>query len=176
MNISWVFATGYEIDPTVDIEKIKNIGPTWGSWKTWRSCGTDNVVCSDKVDGQRLIENKFQDNCNFFIPQSLYEKNNSIKNIKAYSGMFEKNIVNLDDIICLHLACQHTDVVLLAGFQFTLQAIKDPHYHGLLRSTIVNYPNIQWVAVDLQQQFDHAYQNLSNLTSDDMKNVLQSLL
>lgn len=176
MNISWVFASGYEIDPTVDIEKIKNIGPTWGSWKTWRRCNTDNVVCSDDKQAQKLIESNFHNNCNFFIHQNLYEKNTNVKNIKVYAGVFEKNISNLDDIICLHLASQNNDIVLLAGFEFSLENPKNTHYHGLLRSIISGNPNTQWLAVDLPVPFDAAYQNLPNLTCDSMENVLKSLL
>ena len=44
MNINWVLADQVVLDPTVDIDAMKAIGSFWGSWRTWRAYGTDNVI------------------------------------------------------------------------------------------------------------------------------------
>ena len=58
MNVSWVLADTLTLDPLVNIDAMKEIGPMWGSWKTWRSCQTDNVICYDLGKAQELIKRK----------------------------------------------------------------------------------------------------------------------
>ena len=38
MRVNWAVAAGYSLDPAVNIDIIKGIGPLWGSWQTWRGC------------------------------------------------------------------------------------------------------------------------------------------
>jgi hypothetical protein len=60
MNISWILANGLIPDPELDLSKLKEIGPFWGGWQTWRSCGTDNVICNDFDRAQSLLARKFK--------------------------------------------------------------------------------------------------------------------
>jgi hypothetical protein len=184
MNISWVVASGYQIDPTVDLSILQNIGPIWGSWQTWRSCGTDNVVCHNAAKAQELIQRNFQTSCNFYIPEQNFRTAGRPQGVKFYGGEFAQEMDNIEDIIALHLASSGSNIVLMIGFDFTnistnitdrfnLHKIKN--YYGLSRSLIINQPQIQWVLIDHSNNLDKSFKDLPNLTCDTLENVLQLL-
>ena len=54
MKITWVLADSAEVNPAIEIERLKNIGPFWGGWRTWRSYSTDNVVCHDSSQARTI--------------------------------------------------------------------------------------------------------------------------
>lgn len=184
MNISWVYADSCQLDATIDVEKIKNIGPTWGSWRTWRSCATDNVVCDDISKIRELMQRAFQAVCNFYIPNRHYRTLDCPKGFKVYDGNFELEVDHIEDIVAMHLASVGSDIVLLKGFDLSAPTFtEDPfenhkirNYHGLIRSIISNNPDTQWVLVDHPADLDKAYQTLTNLTCDQMENVIQLLV
>ena len=184
MRINWVFAEGYQLDPAVNIDAIKAVGPTWGSWRTWRSCGTDNVICHDRAKSLELVNRAFQAVCNFYVPKTFYEDLNRPMGVKLYDGDFQHDVDHHEDIVALHLVADVSDIVLLVGFNFgeidppedKFEQVKLRNYHGLLRSTINANQTTQWVAVDHPAKLDKAYQNLPNLTCDSMENALQLLI
>ena len=92
MKISWVVADGYQFDPTVDVDVIKDIGSIWGSWTTWRGCGTDNVICNTESKALDLIERSFHKGCNFYIPNKTWTKFNCPTGVQSYGGEFEHEI------------------------------------------------------------------------------------
>ena len=93
MNITWVVATGYQIDPVVDITDFKNIGPIWGSWSTWRSCGTDNVVCHDLSKARELVQREFQKNCNFYTQEHHHQDLGRPTGVRYYGGKFDQDAI-----------------------------------------------------------------------------------
>jgi hypothetical protein len=56
-RISWVLSDDIDLDPTQDIDALKLVGPLWGSWRTWRACQTDNVICHDQIKVAEFINN-----------------------------------------------------------------------------------------------------------------------
>ncbi len=185
MNISWVFAENYSLDPAIDLDRIKNTGPTWGSWRTWRSCGTDNVICHDINKTRELLKRAFQAVCNFHIPKSHFETLIKPLGVRLYDGEFNQETTGIEDIIAMHLAAQNSDIVLLVGFNLaTPELSEDDRFqrhqilnrHGLIRGAISNYAQTQWVVVDHSADLDKAYQSLTNLTCDQMENVIQLLV
>lgn len=183
MRINWCFASTLNFDATVDIEKYKSIGPSWGSWKTWRGCGTDNVICNDMQKSKELINRAFQAVCNFYVPKKFYTDLNRPVGVKLYDGDFNKECDEIEDIIAMHLAGSQSDIVLLVGYNFNipdnfddkLARHKMTNYHGLIRSIINSNQTVQWVLVDYSGELNKAYQNLTNLTCDSMDNVLKLL-
>ena len=174
MNLTWVFASNYILDPVIDNDQIKNIGSTWGSWSTWRTCGTDNVVCHDKRKAQELIDRSFQNSCNFFVSRSFSQTLKNAPGVRVYDGNFEQVLPNIEDIIAMHLAASSGNIVLLVGFDLAPPVTSnDQIYHGLAIGTFKSYPETQWVLVDHATELAKPYQELSNLTCDIMKNVLQ---
>lgn len=184
MRLSWIVATGYGLDPSIDIDKIKNIGSIWGSWQTWRGCQTDNVICHDLTKCRELMARAFQAVCNFYVPKNLYQELNRPIGVKLYEGDFHDDVYNIEDIIAGHLAAQYSDVVLMLGFDLSTQDAspdrminhRNQNRHGLLRSMIGANINVQWVLVDPINNLDASYLELANLTCDTMDNVLQLLL
>ena len=184
MRVSWAIAEGYEFARDGELDTIKNVGPTWGSWKTWRGCKTDNVICHDRAKAQELIGRAFQAVCNFYIPKKYYQDLNRPVRVKLYDGDFEQELNHAEDVISLHLAAAESDIVLLLGYQLgkldppadAYEKHKLVNYHGLIRSTMNNNPNVQWVLIDHDGDLDKAYQNMPNLTCDTMDNVLKLLI
>lgn len=175
MNISWVIAEGYQFDPTVNVDTVKDIGPIWGSWATWRGCGTDNVICNNKPKAIGLIDRKFNEGCNFYVPDTLYQELNNTNRVLRYSGSFHHDMEHTDDIVALNLASINSDIVLMLGFDLTPMHPNKQHYYGYTLSAIKRDLNIQWVLVDHPTDLDKNFQDLANLTCDSLGNVLQLL-
>ena len=183
MRISWVVAAGYQLDPAVNVEQIKSVGPIWGSWQTWRGCGTDNVICHQQKKARELLDRAFQAVCNFHIPRGLYESLGRPVGIRLYDGDFAQELDGIEDIVAMHLAAADSDIVLLLGFEWTLpqntqdrfERHKLTNRHGLIHSAIAAQEHTQWVAIDCVD-LDKSYQNLTNLTCDSLANALQLLI
>jgi len=183
MRINWVVASTYQLDPAVDADAIKNIGPVWGSWRTWRSCATDNVICHESGRAHDLVTRNFQTDCNFYIPEANFAKLGRPPGVQVYGGDFLQEVDSIEDVIALHLAAAQSDIVILLGFELTgikgiddtFELHKKKNYHGLVRGVIAAHPETQWVAVDHDKKLDKNYQTLANLTCDTFKNVLQLL-
>jgi hypothetical protein len=184
MNISWVIADGYQVDPTIDLNILKNIGPIWGSWRTWRSCDTDNVICHNNTKAQELIQRDFQKNCNFFVPEKNFRDLGRPNGVQFYGGEFEQETHSIEDVVALHLAASRSGIVLMLGFnlqkipteiadRFELHKIKN--YHGLIHSLINKQSDIQWVLIDHNGPTDKSFGEMANLTNDTLKNVLDLL-
>jgi hypothetical protein len=176
VKISWVIAEGYQFDPAVDLGAVKDIGPIWGSWTTWRGCGTDNVVCNNRVKAQELLERGFQNGCNFYIPNLTWQELNRPTGVHSYGGEFEHTVQRTDDIVALHLAGSTADIVIMTGFKLIPNSDSDdPHYFGHVLSAIKQHPDTQWVIIDHHTDLDKHFQDLANLTCDTLGNVLQLL-
>lgn len=183
MRINWVFASGYQLDPTIDIDRLKGIGATWGSWTTWRSCSTDNVICYDFEKCRDLLNRAFQTVCNFYVPKKLYQDLGRPVGVKLFEGDFLQDLDNREDIIALHMTAPISDIVLLVGFDLsTPVAVQDPvanqkikNYHGLLNHMIKTSES-QYVVIDHHKELDKAYKSLPNLTKDSMSGALELLI
>lgn len=183
MNISWVLSDRVELDPTLDISRLKDVGSIWGGWKTWRAYSTDNVICNDSVKADELIKRQFQNLCNLYIPNLNYITLGRPDNVKIYEGSFVHDVDNQDEIVALHLAASTSDIVLLLGFDFgeysqqpdKLAEHRAHHYRGLIKQAIIGNPEIQWVVVDHKTPIRDEFQNLENFSQDSIENVLDLL-
>jgi hypothetical protein len=184
MRINWVFADSYQLDPTIDLDRIKAVGPSWGSWTTWRSCGTDNVICNDRAKANDLLKRAFQAVCNFYVPRKYYQDLGRPVGIKMYEGDFIEEPPHAEDIVGMHLASTQSDIILLVGFDFSsADDITDKmkkhnlkNYYGLARSLIASNDQVQWVLVDHNAKMDKLFDGFDNLAKDSMTNALQLLV
>jgi hypothetical protein len=180
MNISWVLSDSVSLDPTQDINELKRIGAFWGSWRIWRACQTDNVICHDQAKASELIKRKFQTYCNFYIPESVYNSLERPQGVKLYAGDFVHDVDRQEEIVSLHLAATTSDIVLLLGFDLTklkpgsdkLQANRAQHHRNLIQQAFSDYAQIQWVIVDHPQNLDPNLSKLSNVVTDTMPTIL----
>lgn len=183
MKISWVFDESTWIDHNVRIEDLKNIGSFWGSWKTWRNCQTDNVICSDLSEARNLLNRKFNQACNFYIPDEFYVDLNRPENVRLFGGKFNFEIQSPDDIIAMHLASSQSDIVLLLGFDWIpkeksvdkLQEHREKNYRNAVADAIKTTPEVQWVLIDHPETLMSEVSNLENLTIDTLPNVIKML-
>lgn len=184
IRVNWVFGSHYQVDPSWDLDEMKSVGPFWGSWRTWRSCGTDNVICHDFSKCRELIQRQFQDNCNFYIPSHHYQGLGRPPNVTIYHGDFTAEVDHIEDIVACHLASDHCDIMLIVGFdlaqneptQDRYQNHKRHNHLSLMRSIILGKSAVQWVVLDHAKKFDDRFQNLPNLTCDTIANVLKLLI
>lgn len=179
MNINWVLADTFILDPVLDIKEIKEIGPLWGSWKTWRACQTDNVICHQLPKSGELLKRNFQTNCNFYIPNDNWITLDRPEGVQLYEGKFLDEF-QPEEIIAMHLAASQSDIVLLLGFDLS-EKIKNPDkllehrahvYRTLVKLCIENNPTVQWVLVDHSEPVMKSMSKLENLTADSMENCL----
>lgn len=179
MNISWVMTDSIVLDPTVNVKLMKDTGPLWGSWKTWRSCQTDNVICHDLGKGQELISREFHKTCNLYIPNKNFAILERPENVLLYEGAFLDEY-QPEEIVAMHLAASQSDIVLLLGFDLTekeksldkLTEHRAHVYRTLVKHCIEDNPDVQWVLVDHSGPVMKMLKNLSNLVMDTMENCL----
>lgn len=184
MNISWVISDTAVIDPNIDIDTLKNIGPLWGGWRTWRSYGTDNVICHRESDALSLTSKNFHTRCNLYVPNSIYHKVNRPTNVNLYQGEFHELLDHPDEIVSMHLASDKSDIVLLIGFDLEpknldhdrLAKHKRHNYIQYFLNIIRSKSAVQWVLIDHKNTIEEPLKKLSNLQFDNLKNVLSSLL
>lgn len=181
MNINIVVANNTQIDPTVDVTQLKELGSIWGGWRTWRGCQTDNVVCHDLAKAKELIDRKFHLGCNFYISNSVYIELERPQNVKLYEGNFIHDVDNQEDIVAMHLAASTADIVLLLGFDCS-EPVKSEdrliehrahNYRSLTRQVIVDNPNVQWVILDHPAQLRKDLADIPNLGTDTLENILK---
>ena len=180
MNVSWVLADNIILDPLADLPTMKEIGPLWGSWKTWRACSTDNVICHDQKKVVELIKRDFHKSCNFYIPNNTWVDLGRPDPVRLYEGKFIDEF-QPEEIIGMHLAAGSSDIVLLLGFDLS-QKEKNPDkmvehraqaYRSLILHAIQDNPEIQWVLVDHPDPIMKMLETLPNLTQDTMVNALE---
>ena len=183
MRITWVLADETVLSPGQDIAQLKMIGSTWGSWRTWRAYGTDNVICHDVKKASELLKRAFQAVCNFYLPNEHYALLDRPMGVQLYQGAFVHDVVRQEEIVALHLAVSQSDIVLLLGFDCSesdpktdrLEAHQEQHYQGLFRQVILDNPEKQWVLIDHDADIREGLQDLPNLTKDVMSNALTLL-
>ena len=183
MNINWILSDRVMLDPTIDIDQLKQIGSFWGGWQTWRAYQTDNVICHTMSKASELIKRNFQLSCNFYIPNSVYLDLDRPDGVRLYEGTFKHDVDNHEEIVAMHLVADQSDLVLLLGFDFTepnkhadkLLEHKAHNYRSLTRQIILDNVNTQWVAVDHPGEFRKDLRDLDNLTQDSLANVIGML-
>lgn len=183
MRINWVFASTWTPDPDLDLEKLYKIGPSWGSWKTWRSCSTHNVVCHDMTRAKILVERQFQTKCNLYVPHQHYGALGRPGQIQLYHGDYQQSTVDIEDIVAVHLAAANSDIVLMTGFDLRAQPDHDHasdrvqwrNQMGLLSSAVASAAAVQFVLVDHPTPLGKSFDHLKNLTCDKLQNMLQLL-
>ena len=180
MNINWVLADSVMVGPELDIEQLKAVGSFWGGWRTWRSCGTDNVICNDLAKAAELVKRDFQKECNFYMPNNNYQILNRPDRVRLYEGVFTHDVDHREEIIAMHLAAAFSDIVLLFGFDWSepiastdkLVEHRARNYRGLVRQAMVDNNHCQWVLVDHPNPVMKAFSDLANLTTDTIDAVL----
>jgi hypothetical protein len=179
MNISWVFADTALLDPTANLSDMKEIGSSWGSWKTWRGCQTDNVICHNLEKAKDLIKRNFQTTCNFYIPNTDWVTLDRPDNVLLYEGSFLDEF-QPEEIVAMHLAASVSEIVLLVGFDWT-EKPKNPNkllehrahvYRTLIKHAMENNPEVQWVLVDHPEPVMKFLSKTSNLVQDTMESCL----
>jgi hypothetical protein len=184
MRINWVVADATIIPPDIDVAALKDIASIWGSWRTWRGCGTDNVICNDAGKARELLKRKMNEMCNMYIPDSIYVELDSPNAVRMYGGQFTFEIDNQDELIAIQLVSTQSDIVLLLGFDWAdkpistdrMAAHRATNYRRFVMDTIQNSPGIQWVLVDHQGDVMPELANFENLSQDTLENVMLLLL
>lgn len=180
MKITWVLADSAEVNPAIEIERLKNIGPFWGGWRTWRSYNTDNVICHDESEARNLITRNFHTRCNMYLPDAVYQKVDRPNNVKLYQGEFHELVDRPDEIVSMHLAANASDIVLLLGFDLAPRLLdhdrlarhKWHNYVQYFLHIIKGNAKVQWVLLDHNNDIEKVLKDLPNLQFDTLDNVL----
>jgi len=184
MRVNWVIAEGYQFDPTVDVNRLKNAGPFWGSWQNWRGCALDNVICYDFSKAKELLQRSFQQCCNFYVPHKHFQSLGRPTGVHLFAGDFDRELIFAETVISMYLVGSISDLVLLLGFDLSeisddttrIDSHRAHNYHGFVRSIVSEHSQVQWVLLDHESEIDNKFQDISNLTCDTMENVLKLLI
>jgi cellulose biosynthesis protein BcsQ len=184
VNINWVLADNLSLAPGIDLDRLKNAGSFWGSWRTWRAYTTDNVICHDRDKAKDLIKRNFQTECNLYVPNSSYALFGRPQGVRVYEGDFMGHDVdNQDELVAMYLAATTCDIVLLLGFDWLAQEPKEDkieelrarNYRGLVERAIKSQSDVQWVVIDHPGELRPELANLDNVSTDTLDNVLAFL-
>ena len=177
MNIAWLFAENTVLPPTTPVQAIKDLAPIWGSWRTQRSYQSDNVVCWDPDQAEKLVRQGYAKICNLYIPESIYKQLEKPAGVRVFGGGFDFAVDSVDDIIATHLVASVADVILMVGFDLETKAKSSAsrnNYIGILAQAI-STSGKQWVIIDHHTDLAEPIQKLPNITRDLLPNVLQLL-
>ncbi len=177
MKISWVL--GQEITEDLDLDLISSIAPSWGSWKTWKKYKTDNCICANADDAEKLIQRAFHALCNFYMMRDDFLHVGRPQGVKLFDGNFKNNTVtNKDDIVTLNLVVPENDIVLMSGFNLSPLDESDPlsllireEYYFNLNELMKEYENVQFVLVDYKHEMAQWAKDLPNLNVDTIASV-----
>ena len=181
MKISWVVADSAVLDPGINVEQIKNIGSIWGGWRTWRGCGTDNVVCNDLGKARELLQRKFNEICNFYVPKPFYVDLDRPSQVHLYEGQFTFEVDNPEELIAMHLAASQSDIVLLLGFNLLLKSKNSDrliehcaqNYRTTIKHLVNDNPQVQWLLIDHPDgKLIDELKNVDNVTRDTLLNII----
>ena len=179
MKICWVIADQAYLDPTVDISQLKNIGPFWGGWRTWRSWNTDNVVCYRSDEAAHLVEKNFHTKCNLYLPATTAEHIQIPPGVRLYQGSFHQEVDQPDEIVSMHLASAHNDIVLLYGFDLRPKnfnegeaKLKWHNFKNYVKHIFVGNTNVQWVILDHSPDLESELQGIDNIQFDTVANIV----
>lgn len=183
MRVSWVLSE--EIPSgSLDMEIVKAVCPSWGSWKTWKEHKTDNCICSHVGEAGNLIKRAFHAVCTLYIPQDAYARLGNPLGVKLFDGTFaSKTVCNKDDIVALNLATPNNDIVLMSGFNFKPlyssdkeeERVAREEYYFNVRALIKAHSTTQFVLVDYDGELASWAKELDNVTIDTIDSV-KSLL
>lgn len=177
MNLAWLFAENTLLPPTTSVQFIKDLAPIWGSWRTQRGYQTDNVVCWNPEQADKLVRQGYAKICNLYIPETIYQQLDQPAGVRAFGGGFDFVVDSVDDIIATHLVASVADVILMVGFDLEPKikpSASRSNYIGLLAQAIESSGK-QWVIVDHHTDLAEPIQKLANITRDLLPNVLQLL-
>lgn len=170
MQVAWVLATQFIPPTTYDVNRIKNIAPIWGSYRTLELCGTDNAVCHDRKSVAALVRNQVNQRCNLYVPKHLKDDFPGTR-LFYYDGSLDLELDQVEDVVCMYLTANTHDIVLMLGFD--LEHTDTPAQY-IIYNLLHNTPKTQFVAIDTKI-IDPKWIGLSNFTCDNLETVLQSL-
>jgi hypothetical protein len=172
-------------DSIPDLEqapRMKSLASFWGSWQTWRIWQTDNVICSDFNTAKDLLKRKWQTQCNLYINQNDYNSLGRPIGVKLFSGEFDSDFPKKEQVISMMLVGNMYDIVFLVGFDLDDRDHNDEYekylwysYQTAVKRALISHPDTQWILIDSDKKIGKRFQDLSNLTSDKIENVLDFL-
>lgn len=184
MRITWVISEEIHAN-ALDMNIVKAVAPSWGSWKVWKHYRIDNTVCIDVDQADNLIKRALHAVTNLYVPQSAYVDLGSPIGVRLFDGSFTNdNITNGDDIVALNLATPNTDLVLMSGFNFQpllntdteiLRLAREQYYFNV-RAIMHHNRDVQFVLVDYNYEQASWLKQVDNLTIDSMNSVKNLLV
>jgi len=183
MKTNWVVADAAVIPPDVEISALKDIAAIWGSWRTWRGCGTDNVICNEVGPARDLLKRRMNEMCNMYVPAAIYAELDRPQLVKIYQGQFTFEIDRKEELIAMQLVADQSDIVLLLGFDWTEKPISNDrltahralNYQRFVKDVISSNPTVQWILVDHPGMVLKELAQFENLTYSSLEEVIELL-
>jgi hypothetical protein len=177
MKLVWVLGDNFDAEETIGAKAMKDVGPLWGTPRSWRKNSTDNVVSTDRAQVEELLRRAFQAVCNFYIPVRMYGEVGRPAGVKVFEGVVPGDFAHHSLATVFHLVAPLADTVLLAGVSL---APGEPHsdqshFVAAVATVIRARPEVQWVCLDHSEEVAPVLKDAGNLWFDTTENITATL-
>lgn len=122
MNISFCLGNG-ESRVSQDVEPLRDAGPVYGCNFIYQDYHVDNLVACDLHVAKEIISSGYHTRCNFYTRDQHYSELNQPQSVKVLPELKKKGRSKHEKaqnwgsgLYAAYIACQHSDVVVLLGY------------------------------------------------------------
>lgn len=177
MNIAFCMGNGHTID-NIDLESIKDVGPTYGCNSLIDKFELDNTIVVDKNLLIDLISRGINKKTNIYTRKrwhklvqadNLYFLDEPVKNP---SHMWDNEIHWGSGVHAINLAAKHkAEVIIMLGYDLYNSNLNPNCWIYQIRKCFELYPEIQFVQIQNEKWECPSSWDTDNFTVDDLENL-----
>ena len=176
----WMVRKDYDPGQHIGHERMKAVCAIWGSWQSWRTCATDNIIVEDFADARRLLDRELHTRTNMWTHEENFDLLGRPDTLSLHNITIDKSLRDKNDLVALALSAARHEIVMCAGFDLTFDDAEtdrlERHEQKRFLSAVANiakgFDQTQFVFIDLPGEPAENFEGLSNVTRDSMDNVL----
>jgi len=176
----WIVQKDYDPNKHIGFEKMKTVCPIWGSWESWRTCVTDNIIVEDFSDARRLLDRELNTKTNMWTHEENFDLLGRPETLSLHNITIDKSLRDKNDLVAMALAAARHDLVLCAGFDLSfngqetdkLERHEQKRYLSAVANIVRGFNQTQFVFIDLPTDPAENFDDLPNFTCDNIENVL----
>lgn len=180
MEYCWVAQKNHDPSKNIGFEKMKAVCPIWGSWESWRTCATDNIIVEDFSDARRLLDREINTKTNLWTHEENFDLLGRPESLSLHNITIEKSLRDKNDLVALALAGARHDLVMCVGFDLSfneqetdkLERHEQKSYLTAIANILKGFNQTQFVFIDLPSDPPENFTELPNFTCDNIENVL----
>jgi len=185
MSICWVICEHFVANKGVlSLPIMRDIGPLWGSLRTWRDHATDNCVSNDFEQSSRALQRPMVGKCNLWFNEKHFVRLGRPDGIRTFPWNITVEVEHSEDLVALEIASNSKsyDIILPIGFDListehmipnTIEKHLRQNYLNHLTNIIETNAHIQYVFIDSETKNIHPQLlGLDNFSIDTAESVI----